>query len=143
MFSRRICSFARLLVSLFLCVSFASFASAAEANEKCNSEKQKETIDRAIRSHGYVNTNENEYARVISLARKEQHSMYAFESRCGCASEEDIRKDLGMNETGRGALDEEETESSDKERHFACHEFLGKYGNYVAWRNRVLSDDAK
>ena len=124
MFSRRICSFARLLVSLFLCVSFASFASAAEANEKCNSEKQKETIDRAIRSHGYVNTNENEYARVISLARKEQHSMYAFESRCGCASEEDIRKDLGMNETGRGALDEEETESSDKERQFACHEFL-------------------
>lgn len=143
MFSRRICSFARLLVSLFLCVSFASFASAAEANEKCNSEKQKETIDRAIRSHGYVNTNEDEYARVISLARKEQHSMYAFESRCGCASEEDIRKDLGMNETGRGALDEEETESSDKERHFACHEFLGKYGNYVAWRNRVLSNDAK
>ena len=143
MFSRRLASPARLLVSLFLCVSFASFASAAEANEKCNSEKQKETIDRAIRSHRYVNTNENEYAKVISLARKEQHSMYAFESRCGCASEEDIRKDLGMNETGRGALDEEETESSDKERHFACHEFLEKYGNYVAWRNRVLSNDAK
>lgn len=143
MFSRRLASLARLLFFLFLCVSFATFDGfAAEANEKCNSEKQKETIDRAIRSTRYVNNNKNEYAKVISLARKEQLSMYAFESRCGCAREEDIRKDLGMNETERGALDEEETKS-DKERHFACHEFLEKYGNYVAWRNRVLSNDAK
>lgn len=142
MFSRRLASLARLLFFLFLCVSFATFDGfAAEANEKCNSEKQKETIDRAIRSTRYVNNNKNEYAKVISLARKEQLSMYAFESRCGCAREEDIRKDLGMNETERGALDEEETKS-DKERHFACHEFLEKYGNYVAWRNRVLSNDA-
>jgi len=142
MFSRRLASLARLLFFFFLCVSFATFDGfAAEANEKCNSEKQKETIDRAIRSTRYVNNNKNEYAKVISLARKEQLSMYAFESRCGCAREEDIRKDLGMNETERGALDEEETKS-DKERHFACHEFLEKYGNYVAWRNRVLSNDA-
>ena len=142
MFSRRLASLARLLFFLFLCVSFATFDGfAAEANEKCNSEKQKETIDRAIRSTRYVNNNKNEYAKVISLARKEQLTMYAFESRCGCAREEDIRKDLGMNETERGALDEEETKS-DKERHFACHEFLEKYGNYVAWRNRVLSNDA-
>jgi len=138
MFRRR---FAFLLFACVFVVHNARYFAAAEDNNKCAAEKQKESIDRAMRSRIYRKKDgeNNEDSITRALARKEQRSMFDFESRCGCLAEEEIRKNLGIGEESK----EEEEESSDRERHFSCREFLEKYGDYVSWRNRVLSNDPK
>ena len=136
MFRRR---FAFLLVACVFVVHDALYSAAAGDNNKCVSEKQKESIDRAMRSRSNLEKEgeNNEDGIIRALARREQRSMFNFESRCGCLAEEEIRKNLGTGEESQ----EEEEESSDRERHFSCREFLEKYGDYVSWRNRVLSND--